>query len=583
MAEEVTVVDVLLRYLDGEGVEYVFGVPGGPLSAFFEALEANGKIRFVLAKHEEGAVFMANSHARVQRGLAVAVVTSGPGVTNTVSGVAGAFMDSLPVLVLSAQVSTRAFGKGAMQESTAFGVDIVSMLEPITKLSALMGTAERAPALIELALREALTGRRGPVHLSLPADVAKQKVPGTRPAPMSYRPLFPPSPHPQCIADAARRLLAAEHPSILAGHGVALANAEGELRELAELLSIPIATTPKGKGCFPETHPLALGVFGLGGHDPTYEFFLSDDVLLVAGSSLNEFATSAWDSRLLPSSALIQLDIDAARIGQNYPVDVALVGDARTGLRALIDEISRLLGGKGRAPIDRGIPKPLPLENLDAHRQAGSSAMQPQDLMRELRDGLPDDALLFVDSGNCVMWAAHYFEIRTVGTYFADLGLACMGSSVAGVIGGKLAAPARVAVCITGDAAFAMHGMEVHTAVELELPVIWVVLNNSGHGMVLHGEKMRLGRELEYPKFQVPIDSATLARALGARGVRVETSEAARAAITEAMAATGPTVIDAIIDGSIPPPTLARRVRALAQFFGAKVPDADTGRYAPGS
>jgi acetolactate synthase-1/2/3 large subunit len=568
---QVTAVEALLDCLEQEGVRCIFGVPGGPLTAFFEALRRRPGIRFVLAKHEEGAAFMANSYARVTRGLAVCCVTSGPGATNALTGVASANADSLPVLVLTGQVSTRAFGKGAIQESTSFGVDVVDIMKQVTKLSMMIPTAERTPDLVRYAARAAMSGRHGPVHLSLPADIATQPVVRRLVPPSRYRAVTAAPVDLDAIDHAARILVNARRPSLLAGHGAALAGAATELRLLAELLAIPVATSPKGKGVFPENHPLSLGVFGLGGHRLADRYFLTDDVLLVVGSSLNEFSSSAWDERLIPSAALVQIDIEPSQIGCNYPVDVAIIGDARAALSELFAAVGRLLA---RGAPDRD-SDPLRELRADTPRwddedlmRADTRPLKPHRLMHELRAAMPDEAALFVDAGSAIIWGGHYFEARRPDTYFIDLGLACMGSAVAGAVGGALAAPGRATVCLTGDAAFAMHGAEVHTAVEARVPVTWVVLNNGGHGMVSHGERLLFGgTDLGYASFRVPIDAAAFARALGARGTRVDSAAAFRAALEEALTLREPTVIDAVIDDTSPPPTLARRAESLARFF----------------
>lgn len=538
----------------------------------FEALREQKTISFVLAKHEAAAAYMACSHARVTGQLAVCCATSGPGATNALTGIAGALADSLPVLFLSGQVATHVFGKGAIQESSVFGTDLVSVFRPVTKLSVMLPSAERAPDIVRTAIRTAMTGRRGPVHLSLPADLLRRPTRNTISPPARYR-AETNAVDRDGVADALRLLKAAKRPCVLAGHGVALARGSEELLQLAEQLEIPVATSPKGKGVFPENHPLSLGVLGFGGHDAAENYFASGeiDVALVIGSSLNEFVTNAWTIPLRPQKALIQIDIDPGSIGKNYPVDVALVGDAKATLRELrtqLEHAGPFSVAREREPLARvraAAPRHLAAEQLESE----ASPLKPQRLMRELRAAMPDDAMLFVDNGTSIIWAGHYFETRQPGTYFIDLGLASMGSAVAGVIGGALAAPGKRAVALVGDGAFAMHGFEVHTAVEYNLPVVWVVLNNAGHGMVHQGDTLMHGEPLGVSDYRVAFDSAAVARAVGARGVTVRRPEELRAALHDALSAAGPTVIDAIIDPSEIAPTLLRRVQTLGRFFAA--------------
>ncbi len=561
----------ILEQLEREGVTHIFGVPGGPLTPFFGALRARNRIEYVLARHEEGAAFMANSHARVRRGLAVCCVTSGPGATNALTGVAGAWADSLPVLYLTGQVATRMFGLGAIQESTWHGVDVVEVFRPVTKLSTMLGAAETGMRHLRHALRTATTGRPGPVHLNLPADVARAAVPYDVRAPEDYRVQSPGVPGAEALARAAALLSAAKRPIVFAGHGVALAGAESALLRLAERLGAAVVTSPKGKSVFPENHPLSLGVFGMGGHARADRYLDDDDVILVVGSSLNEFASSAWSKRLVAQDAFIQIDVDPAEIGKNYPVTVGLVGDARATLEVLSSSLGPAAPPPGAFTVGQAIARieaEVPRHEQATELLSEASPLSPPRLVTELRAAMPDDAMLFVDTGNASLWAGHYFEARDPGTYFIDMGLAAMGSSVAGVIGGALAAPRRKAVALTGDAAFAMHGFEVHVAVELGLPVVWVVLDNAGHGMIQQGERLAFGEDHGFYGFRHRIDAAAVARGLGARGVEVDSVASLRAAIALALAAPGPTVVNARIDPSVVAPTLGRRAKSVAEFFG---------------
>lgn len=557
----------ILEQLEQEGVTHIFGVPGGPLTAFFAALRARNRIRYVLARHEEGAAFMANSHARVSGRLAVCCVTSGPGATNALTGVAGAYADSLPVLYLTGQVATRMFGLGAIQESTWHGIDVVDILRPVTKLSTMIVAAETGMRMLRHVLRIATSGRTGPVHLNIPADLARAIVPYEVQESCGYRPICASVPQPADIDRAAALLAASRQPTIFAGHGVALARAEPALLGLAERLQAAVVTSPKGKSVFPEDHPLSLGVFGMGGHARADRYLDDDDVILVVGSSLNEFASSAWSQRLRVSGAFLQIDVDPAEIGKNYPVTVGLPGDARATLEALTQALP-ISAQRSTSEVLGGIASEVPRWEQEAQLGSDASPLAPPRLIAELRAALPEDAMLFVDTGNASLWAGHYFEARAPGTYFIDMGLAAMGSSVAGVIGGALAAPGRKAVALTGDAAFAMHGFEVHVAVELGLPIVWIVLDNAGHGMIQQGERLAFGEDQGFYGFTHRIDAAAVARGLGARGLDVSTVPELVAALAEALHASGPTVINARVDPSVVAPTLARRAKSVAEFFG---------------
>lgn len=569
---ELPAAHAILEILEGEGVEYIFGVPGGPLTAFFEALSERKSIRFVLAKHEAGAAYMAAAYARACGALGVCCVTSGPGATNALTGIASAYADSLPVLLLTGQVATQVFGKGAIQESSTFGIDLVELFRPVTLQSAMLPTATRIPDLVRGAVRTAMSARRGPVHLNIPADLLARSVPYSSVPVEGYRSHSRPLDMP-ALERAAELIAKAKRPCLLAGHGVALSGAQAQLLTLAETQGIPVATSPKGKGCFPENHPLSLGVLGFGGHDRAEKYLESGavDVLFVVGSSLNEFVTNGFTLKLPASTARIQLDIDAGELGRNYPLHLAIVGDAQSSLAQLGAALRAWPAPLARPPeslaaLCAATPRHLAAESLASN----DTPLKPQRLIRELREAMPDDVPLFVDNGTAIIWATHYFEARKPNSYFIDLGLAAMGSAVAGVVGGALARADQRAVALVGDAAFAMHGMEVHTAVELQVGAVWVVLNNGGHGMVQQGETIMKGHSFGTSQFRVPLDCAALARAVGARGVRVESPAGLRAALSAALSGKGPTVIDAIIDPSELAPTLVRRAQTLANFFATR-------------
>jgi len=569
---ELTVAQSLVRLLEREGVTHVFGVPGGPLTGLFEATRHSTKLEFVLAKHEGGAAYMAASHARVTGKLAVCCATSGPGATNALTGIAGARADSLPVLLLTGQVAQSAFGKGAIQESSVFETDLVSLFRPITKMSAMLPTAERAPAVLRGAIRLAMSGRKGPVHVNLPADLLRKPAKYRDETPIAE--LVQPSPAPlEQVVETARLLERARSPMILAGHGVAMAGAQAELQQVAQLLGARVATSPKGKSVFVETDPLSVGVLGFGGHDAAEQLLRSGDVdvLLVIGSSMNEFVTSAWTLPFEPKTAMIQVDVDPVSLGKNYPLNLAIAADARVFLQQLR---SQLLAQRS---VDK--PRVATSPGRSGHRlsylaeeamYSEKSPLKPQRLMKELREAMPDDALLFVDNGSSIIWGGHYFETRQPGTYFVDLGLASMGSAVAGVVGGALGAGGRRCVALVGDAAFAMHGLEVHTAVEYKLPIVWIVLNNGGHGMVHQGDKLMHGEPLGVSDFRWRLSAAGIAHAVGARGLEVHDPHTLRWALEIAMAADDPTVIDVIIDAEEPVPGFARRVQTLSQFLSSE-------------
>jgi acetolactate synthase I/II/III large subunit len=553
-------VHVLLDYLEQEGVGHVFGIPGGPIIPLYEAMYARGKMTPVLAKHEGGAAFMADAYARSTGRIGVCCTTTGPGATNALTGIAVAQADQVPVLLLTAAVPTRQFGMGAFQESSPEVADIVAMFKPVTKWSTMLHHPSRMGATVRAAVRLMRSGRPGPVHLNLPLDFISQPVEDELLEPERYR-FSSESFDRRSVRAAVERLLAARRPAILAGSGVNSSRAWRELRALAERLELPLATTFRAKGCLPEDHPLSLGVLGPSGCPAVRERLLGPetDLLLVVGSSLGEVSSCGFDSRL-GRKDLLQIDIEPAVIGRNFPVAVGLTGDART----VLSEMLREVGGR---PLPRARP-PLARASLPSVLSALPSihppapGLQPQALLRELREALPRDAMLFVDNGSIRSWVGQHFPVYQENAFFVNMGLASMGYAVAGAVGAQLACPGRTVVALAGDAAFAMNGMEVHTAAEHGAPVIWVIVNNGAHGMIYHGEKALYGGRFHSSIFRRSLDVAALARGLGAAAFRVERPGELAGALAAARAAGGPAVIDVLTQlGEAPP--MGARVRAI--------------------
>jgi acetolactate synthase-1/2/3 large subunit len=561
-----------LEYLKQEGVHTVFGIPGGPISPLFDAIHRGNGIKMMATRHEAGAAFMALGYARATGRLGVCCLTTGPGATNALTGVAAAKADSVPMLVLSAQVATIAFGKGSLQDSTYDRGDTVEMFRPFTKMSAMLANPRSLGMMLRQAVRAAMTGRRGPVHLNIPTDFMRLEIPDDLQWPQHYRPASHTFDR-EAIKEAAQQLLASRRPAILAGHGINLAGAQSELLELAELLSIPVATTPKGKGAFPEDHRLSLRTFGLASSPWSENYLLSGevDVLFVLGSSLHEMSTQGWESRLKPKGAFIQQDVDPSVISRNYPVDVGLVGDAKTTLRELIFHLRRLVShGEHPARADDGSLAVLKRDFppvLDGEAMLSPKVpLKPQRVMAELNAALPEDALVFIDSGNNTLWAVHYLDAVGRRAFIHNWGeFGAMGFGVAASIGGKVGAPERPVVAIVGDGSFGMNGMEVSTAVTYGIPVVWIVLNDARFNAVHHGQQMLYSGRTEGTEFH-RMDAALIAEGLGAQGRRIEQPGELGPALTAALAAGKPAVLDVWIDADEVPP-IHSRVRSMERFF----------------
>ncbi len=566
------VVDVFVQYLKAEGVRVVFGIPGGLLHPFFEAIERDEEMRLVVSKHEEGAAFMADGYARVGRRLSVCAGTSGPGATNLMTGVSCAFADGVPMLVVTGQAASFALGKGAAQETSREDIDIVAMFRPVTKYSAMVTSAQSMAAHLRRALRQALTGRPGPVHLNVPVDIWEKPLTEEWFDPRTYRPetrTFDRA----AVDRAASLLLAAKRPAILAGSGVGVAHAEQHLRTLAEILPARLATTPRGKGLFPEDHPLSLGVLGFAGHEAARDAMLGSDVdlLLAVGASMNETGTLNWHPQLRGGKTFLQLDIDADRIGRNYPVDLPLVGDAQTILIELVYHVHRHIREGAPAQSTWSAAPPLTRDHTRYStpelRTSDALPLTPRRWRCDLEEALPADAVVFSDIGGHMLSNIHHLCIRGEQRFIINLGFGSMGHGTVAPIGAALA-ERRPVFAIVGDACFTMNGMELITAVEHSVPVIWIVENNNMHGITYHASKRlsRNGEPMKAATYRRPLEVSAIARAMGLAAWVVDAPGKMQQAVREALALEGPCVLEVRVDPMIPPP-MGDRAKSLAGFI----------------
>jgi acetolactate synthase-1/2/3 large subunit len=561
-------IDVFLRYLKAEGVSVVFGIPGGLLHPFFEVIETDPDIELIVTKHEEGAAFMADGYARVSRRLSVCAGTSGPGATNMITGVACAFADGIPMLVVTGQVASHMFGKGAAQETSREDMDIVAMFRPVTKYSAMVTSPESMAQHLRRALRQALSGRPGPVHLNVPVDLWDRPLEEAWFDPKTYRPdtrTFDRA----AVQRAATHLMRAKRPVLFAGGGVGIAGAEEHLQALAELLPARVATTPRGKGLFAEDHELSLGVMGFAGHAAARDVLLGagTDVLLTVGTSLNETATLNWTPELRRNRVFIQLDIDSDRIGRNYPVDVALVGDAQTVLVEIVYHLHRLMREGGRpASTWSEAPPPLRVYSSPELRTSEQVPLTPQRWRKDLEEVLPADAVIFSDIGGHMLSNIHYLTIKAGQKFVLNLGFGSMGHGTVAPVGAALVDKTRPVFAIIGDACFTMNGMELVTAAEYGIRVIWIVENNNMHGITWHGSKLVGARvPLDAVRYKRPLEVAAIARAMGLAAWVVDSPGQLQGAVKEALKHMGPSLIEVRVDGNIAPP-LGDRAKSIAGF-----------------
>lgn len=563
-------IDTFMAYLKAESVKAVFGVPGGLLHPFFDALERDPDIDLIVTKHEEGAAFMADGYARVTNGLAVCAATAGPGSTNLLTGVSVAFADGVPLLVITGQAPSMSIGKGANQEMSPTDIDVVGMFRSVTKYSVGVESPGRFTHHLRRALRLALTARPGPVHLNIPVDFWSQPYEEEIMDPTSYRPETYTFDR-DAVDRASQQLARSEFPVILAGSGIRTAGAQAELLRLAEFLEIPVATTPRSKGVFPEDHQLSLGGMGWAGHPSACDAVLGDkcDTLFVAGASLNESTTFGWTKELMPRKSLIQLDIDVDRIARTYPVDIPLVGHAKTVLNELYFHCKRARNGH---PISSQWKRDrAELMNEDSYRNpelrsSNATPITPQRWRKDLLEVLPHDALVFSDIGGHMLFNIHNLRIGASQDFILNLNFGSMGHGTCAPIGAKIAQPNRPVFAIIGDGCLTMNGMELIVAHEYDVPVIWIVENNQMHGITHHGSKMvGDGKPMECIINRKELNVAALADAMGLDSFVVRAPGEIQEAVVDALARNHPTVIDVRVDPQYAPP-LADRARTIGGF-----------------
>jgi acetolactate synthase I/II/III large subunit len=536
----VRTVDVLADMLVEAGVEVVFGLPGGAIAPLQDALLDRPQVRLITTRQEAGAVFAAAGYARATGKLGVVAVTSGPGILNALTGMASAHCDGIPLLVLAGEVPRGRFGKGAFQEGSVYELDIVGAARSLTKLAAELPDGNSAPSIFRRAIVTALSGRRGPVLLTLPVDVATAAV--RRPILDSSIPPAP-EPDPSVLRATADALLRAERGVLFVGSGARWGNGPEEVRALAEHLQIPVMTTPKAKGVFPESHPLSLGVFGWGGHRSATDYLQGGvDVLMAIGTSLGEVATNNWSPLLTPTDALIHLDTDANVIGRNYPVSIGVVG----AVERTLPELVRSLGPAATTPRTFGVERNKSGEEVLV---GAEKRLAPQRAIWELQRALPANTLFTSDIGEHMMFAIHHLEIDDPKGFTLMSGLASMGSGVGAAIGLKVAEPGRTVAAICGDGCFAMAMADLATAVQERLPLVVAVMNDERYGMVEIGNGVVFGRTPPFSFNSVNIPD--LALGLGAQTTVIRQPGDILALNLPEMLNRGPVVLDIRTDRTI--------------------------------
>ncbi len=531
----------LIKSLELEGVEVIFGLPGGAILPVYDPI-LDSPIRHVLVRHEQGAGHMAEGFAHVTGRPGVAMVTSGPGATNIVTPLADAYMDSVPMVVITGQVPYPAIGTDAFQE-----VDIVGITRGVTKHNELVTRAEDIPLIIRQAFHIATTGRPGPVLVDIPKDIVDPNNPASAlewywPSDAEvasslpgYKPTI--KGHPRKIKEAAELISRAKRPVIYAGGGILKARAAEALRELAELTGIPVVTTLMARGAFPDDHELCLGMPGMHGNYTAVTAMQRSDLLIALGSRFDDRVTGKLDG-FAPDALVIHVDIDPAELGKVRQPDVPIVGDCRLVIEELIHSIDGL-GGPG-AQADRsewrstvsGWQEQYP---LTYEQSTEGGLLKPQYVLEQLRDRSPEDTIVVSGVGQHQMWASQYWKFNHPYTWVNSGGLGTMGFSVPAAIGAKAGKPDRTVWAVDGDGCFQMTAQELVTAATERIPVKIAILNNAYLGMVRQWQEMFYEERYSevYLSPDLP-DYVKWAEAMGCIALRVETPEEVGPAIDKA-------------------------------------------------
>lgn len=522
----------LVEALKAEGVEYIFGHPGGAVLHLYDALYDSG-LKTVLCRHEQGAAHMADGYARATGRPGVCLATSGPGATNLVTGLATAFMDSIPVVAITGNVPRALIGRDAFQEA-----DITGITLPVTKHNFLVRSARELPRVIRAAFHIATTGRPGPVLVDIPKDVGVEELDFDYPETVDlpgYKPTY--KGHIRQIMAAAKAIAEARRPLLYVGGGAIASGAHEEVRAIAEKCDLPVAMTLMGLGAFPGNHPQSLGMLGMHGTAYANYAIQNCDVLIAVGARFDDRVTGALDTFAPRVEQIIHIDIDPAEIGKNVIAHVPIVGDCRTVLSALIEKVPEKKHPEWWAQIDEW-RREYPLQY-----RPGDTEVKPQAVCEAIYEVTGGEAIVATDVGQHQMWAAQYYKVHGPRQFVTSGGLGTMGFGLPAGIGAKLARPDKEVFVVSGDGSFQMNIQELATAAEHNVAVKVAVLNNGYLGMVRQWQEFFYQRRYSDSRMWSP-DFVTIAQGYGIKAMRVTEPGDVRAALEEARAHDGPVVID---------------------------------------
>ena len=540
--------EILIQALVHEGVDSIFGYPGGAVLHIYDELwRARDRITHYLVRHEQGVVHMAEGYARASGRVGVALVTSGPGATNAITGIANAYMDSTPIVVITGQVPLPLIGTDAFQE-----VDTVGITRPCVKHNYLVRDVRDLGAIVHEAFHLARTGRPGPVVIDIPKDVSAERASYSRLDHIRFPVVAPISrPDKRAVSRAALAILQAKRPVMYVGGGIVNSGAAEELRAFAEALQLPVTPTLMGLGGFPSAHNLSLGMLGMHGTYTANMAVSESDLLIAVGVRFDDRVTGKL-ATFAPHARVIHIDIDPANVGKNRAPDLSLIADAREALAALRAEVSardhteivRSITQRTRWWDQlRGWQREQPLRFNGSRDQ-----IKPQHVIRELHRLTGGEAIIATDVGQHQMWAAQFYPFKRERQWITSGGLGAMGFGVPAAIGAQLAFRDALVVAVVGDGGFQMTNQELATAIQYDLPVKVVIMNNGYLGMVRQWQEMFYERTYSEVDLSVAPDFVKLAEAYGAFARRARHPEELSEVLEAALAHDGVSVVDVVVE-----------------------------------
>lgn len=543
--------DLIVDYLARRDVEYVFGLCGHTVIGMLDAFNRNPKVKYISNRHEAVASTAADGYARLTHKASVVMCHLGPGLTNVLTGVANASFDSIPMVVIAGDVPSYYFGRHPHQEVNMHADgDQYKILEPVCKRCWRIDDVEALPYIMDKAFRMAESGRPGPVLIDVPMDMFSREMEEDLWA-RTYKDshfTVKPALDPAAAKAIAEKLVNAKNPVLHAGGGILLAQASEELAALAEFLDIPVSRTLMGQGCLSDRHPLMLGQTGFWGLESTHAFTVNADVILGLGTRFAEADSSSWYQGVTfdpDKTTFLQIDIDPTEIGRNYAVEIGAVADLKIALVQILDEVKKLCPeGKKRPGLREQIAKAKADFKASVKDISEDSRfpMTPQRILHDVKAAIPEDAVIFTDVGWNKNGVAQQFDITVPGSIHHSSGLATMGFGASAVLGGKLAAPDRICLTLTGDGGFGVNPTCLATAVEQGIACTWVVMNNSAFGTIAGLEnanyQTKFGTVFHTPDGQPYTPCwADVARAYGVDAIRCESAEDFLPAMEKAIAA----------------------------------------------